>query len=200
METYQAKNINKEDIDNIVKVIYNKFEKEKSKEVKDQFNFYYNTPIISLNNIRFIFQIVCFYYSEEDKENWKLRHIILDDDDLNVEEGSVPSLEIKPKYFNSKTLQELIVKYVNNKFIYDKYDNKIMLYKDYLEEECVRKLFHSNIECCVCYDNLLGNVKTKCGHDLCLECYNKIKGKKKCPVCRACLCCGLQENCEDYDY
>ena len=31
METYQAKNINKEDIDNIVKVVYNKFKEKKSK-------------------------------------------------------------------------------------------------------------------------------------------------------------------------
>ena len=193
IETYQAKNINKEDIDNIVKVIYNKFEEYKSK------TFGFTTPIIRLNNIRFIFQIVCFYHSKEDKENWVLRNIILDDDDLIIEEGS-EIIIIKPKYFNSKTLQELIVKYVNSKFVYDKYDNKIMIYEDYLEEECVRKLFHSNIECCVCYDNLLGNIKTKCGHDLCLECYNKIKGKKKCPVCRACLCCGLQDNCEDDGY
>ncbi len=197
METYQAKNINKEDIDNIVKVIYNKFKKETSKEVNDNYNFYYNTPIITLNNIRFKFKIVCLYRSkEEDKHNWVLKYIIMNDDYLEFDDEYNYSY-INQLYFNSKTLRELIVKYVNSKFVYDKQENKIMIYKDYLEEETVRKLFHTNIECCVCYDNLAGDFKTKCGHYLCLDCYSQIKGKKLCPMCKACLCCGDQECYED---
>jgi hypothetical protein len=199
METYQAKNINKEDIDNIVKVIYNKFEEEKSKVVKDDFDFDYNTPMITLNNVVFLFQIVCRYHKNwEQKETWDLQHIIEDTGFYEFLEEDIHD-SINYQYFKSKTLRELIVKYVNSKFVYDKCDNKIMRYEDYLEEEIVRKLFHTNIECCVCYDNLEGNFKTKCGHYLCLDCYNKIKGKKLCPMCKACLCCGAQneEECEE---
>ena len=201
MEIYQAKNINKEDIDNIVKIIHKKFEEEKSKVVEEhRWNqFYYNTPIITLNNIKFSFNIFCSYFTGKINyiESWTLKCEIPDVDDKF--DFDKKDNMINYKYFKSNTIRELIVKYVNNKFVYDKYDNKIMRYDDYLEEECVRKLFHTNIECCVCYDNLSGNFKTKCGHNLCLECYTQIKGKKKCPMCKACLCCGEQQECND-DY
>ena len=199
METYQAKNINKEDIDNIVKVVYNKFEEEKSKMVKDYYDFYYNTPMITLNNVKFLFQIICcFHKKREQKECWSLKHIIMNDTYLKFDDEDMNSY-IDYKYFESKTLRELIIKYINNKFVYDKQDNKIMRYEDYLQEQSVRKLFHTNIECCVCYDNLAGDFKTKCGHYLCLDCYSQIKGKKLCPLCKACLCCGEQdtEECEE---
>ena len=199
METYQAKNINKEDIDNIVKVIYNKFEERKLNKKDDTNNvvrFNYLTPFITLNNIKFRFNIVCFYKKENNKEDWLLHYIFNDDIYIFVEGEDI---SINHKYFKSNTLRELIENYTNSKFVYDKYDNKIMRYDDYLEEEYVRKLFHSNIECCVCYDNLSGDFKTKCGHYLCLECYSQFKGKKKCPMCKACLCCGEQEECDDDD-
>ncbi len=193
METYQAKNINKEDIDNIVKVIYNKFEEEKSKIVDTNYHFYYNTPIITLNNIKFLFHIYC-YYNKNHRESWYLKCEIQNDEEFDFDKN--PNV-INYKYFESKTLRELIVKYVNSKFVYDKCDNKIMRYDDYLEEETVRKLFHTNIECCVCYDNLSGDFKTKCGHYLCVDCKIQIKGKKLCPMCKECLCCGGQVECDE---
>ena len=199
MEIYQAKDINKEDIDNIVKVIYNKFEEEKSKEEKEW--SFYDTTIINLNNVEFSFIIKCNFHKEgKQKEDWNLIYVIENDRDI-ISYINDKDDYINYKYFQSKTLRELIVKYVNTKFVYDKCDSKIMRYDDYLEKECVRKLFHTNIECCVCYDNLSYNLKTKCGHRLCLDCYNKIKGKKLCPMCKACLCCGEQEendDCDDY--
>ena len=69
METYQAKNINKEDIDNIVKVIYSKFEEEKSKMVKDYYDFHYNTPEITLNNVKFLLSTYCLRFNSNSRIN-----------------------------------------------------------------------------------------------------------------------------------
>ena len=199
METYQSKNVVKEDIDNMIKRIYDRFEEEKSKAVHTWNKFYYNIcSDITLNNIKFRFQIKCFYNIKDNEENWELRHYILNDElYLNFEDHSL-DMTINSNYFNSKTLKQLIVKYVNTKFVYDKCDHKIMRYKDYLEEDCVRKLFHTNIECCVCYDNLSGYFKTECNHYICLDCINQIKGKKLCPMCKSCLSCGGNEESDDY--
>ena len=191
MEIYEAKNINKEDIDNIVKVISNKFEENKSKK------FGFNTPTITLNNIKFMFRIECYkdIINNEEKETWLLNHMILSDAYLMFSENN-GSRRNNTTYFSSNTLRELIVKYTNSKFVYDKCYNEIMRYEDYLEIECVRKLFHTNNECCVCYDNIAEDIKTKCNHYLCVECYKQIKGKKRCPMCKSCLCCGEQGECD----
>lgn len=194
METYQAKNVCKKDIDILVEIIYHKFEDERAKNVDNILHFYYDTPTITLNNVKFYFSILCYYHDKTDNENWNLKFVIRNDEDFDFDEAPATIIS---DYFHSKTIQELLVKYVNSKFVYDKCDNKIMRYEDYSKEECVRKLFHTNIECCVCYDNLSGVFKTKCGHYLCLDCYTQIKGKKLCPMCKSCLCCGLQENCDD---
>jgi hypothetical protein len=198
METYQAKNVNKQDIDNVVKIIYNKFQQEKPPPNTEftRFIFAYELATITLNNIKFRFKIYCQYLSEQNQEFqefWELRCIILNDNYLNYEEYlDKRSERINFEYFMSDTLRELIVKYINTEFVYDKYDNKIMRYDDYLQIQSFRKLFHSNIECCVCYDNIAGDFKTKCGHYLCVDCYSQIKGKKVCPMCKICLCCGSE--------
>ena len=201
---YKSKNIKKEDIDNIVKVIHNKYEKHKTIANNKHFVFTYNLPHINLNNIRFSFRLRsyndCNAITLSDK--WRLEYIIFNDNFYNVH-IDIANI-INSEYFESNTIKELIVKYVNSEFVYDKCDNKIMRYEDYLDEQCIRKIFHSNIECCVCHDNMSGDFQTKCNHDLCLECYNKLKGfnfngKKICPYCRACLCCGEEEDdCNDY--
>lgn len=41
----------------------------------------------------------------------------------------------------------------------------------------------TNHQCSVCYDELHTDLTTFCGHGLCVDCYQKMKGTK-CPVCR----------------
>ena len=50
--------------------------------------------------------------------------------------------------------------------------------------EKIFKLENNNFECIVCYcKNDSIQMKTKCGHDLCISCYNLLKDKR-CPYCR----------------
>jgi len=194
MQVYQATDVNKEDIDNFVKLI-NKKEKQFKKEYSNYQTFRYSSPDLYLDNgVEFNFT---FYYSYQTKL-WNLEYTIMNDT-FYTDHKQGCNIFVDYNYFNSNTLKELLVKYINSKFTYDKHFNNIVNLDKYEEQELVKKVFPSNIKCPVCYDSLSGDFKTKCGHDLCVECYIKIKGKKKCPVCRACLCCGEQENCEDSD-
>ena len=188
----------KTNIDTIVKLVYNKFEEKKAKELSDWVNFAHRSPFIRLNKIKFALYFDCLYRKKDNTEKWRLEFTMYDDDFYIEPKYLNPNVDVD--YFNSDTLRELVVKYVNSKFVYDKCDNRIMRYEDYEEEQINRKIFHSNIECCVCYDNLSGEFQTQCNHYLCLDCYNQIKGKKSCPICKSCLCCGEQEvECEDDD-
>jgi len=187
METYKITNFNKYDIDNMIEII------NKKKFECASGRFTYTSPTLKLDCCEFRF---LFTYLEN--SGWVLGFRITNDD--FYQEKSFRSEYVDLSYFKSKTLKELIVKYINNSYYYDKHSNEICRYQNYKENKLVRKLFPTNIECCVCYDSLSGDYKTKCNHDLCLECYTKLQGKKLCPLCKKCLCCGIPEKeCEDHD-
>jgi len=190
MEVYKITNFNKDDIDNMVEIINKK--KEKFDFEYPNARFTYRSPKIKLDYCDFYFT---FIYMPCDK--WILGFVIID----FYEEQPFHCEYIDSDYFMSKTLKELIVKYINNSYYYDKHSNEIARYEKYKENKLVRKLFPTNIECSVCYDSLSGKNKTLCNHDLCIECYTKLD-KKLCPLCKKCLCCGIPEKeCEDYgDY
>jgi hypothetical protein len=78
-----------------------------------------------------------------------------------------------------------------NKFTVVKYNDYINLYSKNTNltkevndlNQMVNKLQNSNFECMICYcKNSSVKKKTKCGHDLCINCYYLIKNKT-CPYC-----------------
>ncbi len=191
MEVYKIKDFNKEDIDNMVKIITKEKEKFELKHTNTPFK--YRSPRLKLDYCYF-----CFRFIHLGSGSWVLGFVIINDIFYKPEPYHNEYLDYD--YFESKTLKELIVKYINNSYYYDKHSNEICRYEKYEENQLVRKLFPTNIECSVCYDSLSGDYKTKCNHHLCLECYHKLQGKKLCPLCKKCLCCGvIEKDCEDED-
>lgn len=73
--------------------------------------------------------------------------------------------------------------------VFDKYSGKFMnlnnndLKKHYDLQKTIRVNMEGVPECCVCKE--FCGTTTRCGHTLCLECYNKIVARKKCPICRS---------------
>jgi hypothetical protein len=71
------------------------------------------------------------------------------------------------------------------------------------EEEILAKNFlkHHEVDtCCVCMEQNI--IKTFCNHNLCKECFSKIRNEQeceyeelhiKCPICRQCLVCEAEE-------
>ena len=50
---------------------------------------------------------------------------------------------------------------------------------------------HLDQSCCICHDDT--QCKTKCGHNMCLRCWSKLKVEKRCDSCE-------DEDCEcDFD-
>ena len=87
---------------------------------------------------------------------------------------------------------------------YSKLLDKILSKKDILEKEKMHRSFmyikHKDIEnCSVCMDE--NKVTTPCGHNLCRDCFYKIRKKNDhplCPLCRECMVCQTEE--EEIDH
>lgn len=178
-----------EEIDNYVKVTLRGEEEPKdgSKPILREIC----SPDIYLDGIEFNF---IFRYDYELKF-WNLAFMITGD---VYRKGSCYRDDfVDCCHFKSESLKELIIKYLDNKFLYDKYFNRIVKLDKYEENKLKKKLFPSNVECCVCLESVACTNKTLCNHILCVECHTKIKGRK-CPMCKSYLCCGQQE-CESCD-
>ena len=73
------------------------------------------------------------------------------------------------------------------RFDYDGYTN-IKLLKDIFKGD---NITHLDQSCCICHDDT--QCKTKCGHNMCLRCWSKLKVEKRCDSCE-------DEDCEcDFD-
>jgi len=192
MQVYQSKIINKEEIDIFSKMLNEKEKTYSYKYDKDRYNFSYRSPVLYLDNgIQYFFRFVYCHTLNK----WNLKYGMISDS--FYEENEYENEYVDNEYFSSDNSKELLVKYINSKFTYDKHFNNIIRVEESEERELIKKLFPSNIECSVCYDSLSGEYKTKCGHYLCVECFIKIKDKKNCPVCRTCLLCGEDCECDD---
>lgn len=94
---------------------------------------------------------------------------------------------------------------IKNNLVYSKLldqliDKEIKFKK---EEEILAKNFlkHHEVEtCCVCMEQNI--IKTFCNHNLCKECFSKIRNDEereyeelhlKCPICRQCLVCEAED-------
>ena len=74
-----------------------------------------------------------------------------------------------------------VVKYNDYKKLYNKNTNLSYKIKDL--SKTLTNLQNSNFECIVCYcKNSDLKKRTKCGHDLCINCYYLIKNRN-CPYC-----------------
>lgn len=149
----------------------------------EKYNFSENLkPDIECNfySYRFTVNILLGEFRQVEK-NFKIK----DDDDilLKIKEVIKFVYDIKNKYEYSKILDKFVLKENKNKK------------EELFEASCILK--HEKIEdCCVCYDSNI--VETKCGHNLCRVCNEKmlkIDDHPKCPLCRNCLVCN--ENDDD---
>ena len=89
-------------------------------------------------------------------------------------------IPINNKY---KIEESKIITIGNHKFIRsDEYLRLLRLNTDL--EMKISRLENSSFECIVCYNKDSGcQQKTRCNHDLCINCYHLLRDKK-CPLCR----------------
>ena len=89
---------------------------------------------------------------------------------------------------NNKYRYELeennIIIFDNQKFV--KIDEYLRLLRLYLDLKMkIDRIENNSFECIVCYNKDIGcKQKTRCNHDLCVNCYHIIRDRK-CPLCRA---------------
>lgn len=133
---------------------------------------------------RFVLNGVNYNYSENEDESYNhlLNIVMLSINDNNREDKLIIFL---------KTIYNL-----NTDYVYSKIVDKLIIKdeRDDIENEIIAKMFlkHTEInDCSVCTEP--NNVLTKCNHNLCRLCFQKIKkliSCPLCPICRACLeCC-----------
>ena len=94
---------------------------------------------------------------------------------------------------------------IKNNLVYSKLMDQLVDkdIKSKKEEEILAKNFlkHHEVDtCCVCMEQNI--IKTFCNHNLCKECFSKIRNDQeceyeelhiKCPICRQCLVCEAEE-------
>lgn len=182
--------ITEENIDNLVNIITRKWNLYKKDNKYG--TYYFTTPDIKLGKIIFSFCIVINYSNNEIKETY-LEYTI-DDNCYSYMNREQTSKLIDIHYFRSKTIKELVSKFINSKFVYHKAQNRITTLETFEDHKTIDKFFHSDIECSVCNDLISPSLITSCNHPLCLECYLSLK-KKTCPICRKCL----NPDCEHSD-
>jgi hypothetical protein len=187
--------ITPEDLDRLEGIITKRFELYKqANQGHGMYDFY--TPYIILGKILFRFDIVIHY--DSDRIVQTLLRFELEDERYHRMNTSLDGGVIDHGRFRSKTIREILDKFIECEFVYLKTHNRIMTLEGYVEQETIDKVFQDpSVECSVCHDAISPQLTTSCKHPLCLECYLSLK-KRTCPICRKCLDPDC-EACDDSD-
>jgi len=148
-------------------------------------------PIQSINDLPIIAKIVIVPNTE--------KYLFFVDIDVNgvemEEEDEILPLQLLSSFFYDI---EIINPVINNDDFIDKFKKIVNGLKfdrvkgklcDTEEDICLREIVtNANISftfvdnCVVCMEET--KTKTSCDHSLCLVCWSKLKGEKRCPICR----------------
>jgi hypothetical protein len=113
---------------------------------------------------------------------------------LAIENGDLGLMSELQKYYINKGLEfyhllcssENKNKLINDKILELKTVKQVMYYDTKIRR---MKEFNNIHNCCICFEVKL-NIMMNCGHDVCMDCYPKIK---KCPECK----CPFDNNNDD---